>query len=724
MSHYLIQSNRIINDPDINSGVKEILEKSMINNAGYIMNTLDFYKNWLDKEDIDFENLTTEDKELVFNIAMLSNSFNEVYLKFINTDEISNLAVDLTGMFWKLYSSVLINNNKELDEEKHRKILLIMLILEFFNTNDHMKHFDKIFAFFMDYFINYEQNIIDIIKKQWEESTEINIKNYHENTLFYHLFNLEYYGKLGDNKSLFDELFNKSKRQLQCKRSMYPGQFTINDAIRNINKQFVSRIDIMELYDKIYDPENKQFEFNSEIIIESIQIIDYFKSTELADGINSILNKKIQTRLIDDINYQTNIKVDWSDITNTNKQIINEMINNIKNAIENKENPDIENDEIINQTLTNSWARIENNYNFFNSTIFKRTLINNIEIESIREIAESFYNVGKFTDDVKYFNLANELTLIYLTKSLNEIIEKYFNENSFEISDKDLHLTTAYANLINRVFKVQNQQWVTLYEKYKQFKIEHFKGKVNKLIKYYESIKENGEKMCVGYDLTRYLIKMENYGHQFDNELSTLYNNLKITYKLINEKERYIQDRGKVEMLNLDGTPFWIHKTIMQNSVNTVPNSGDVNIVLNFILEGYSVTYIHRYPAYFNLLFENNIFKLNIGYYLYDYLWFFVDRTYTESITITFPFGRISQCVTNSKSYTTKVNLKSYENIYASRESNVSKGNRLYEDKVHQTIEITIHFDDITNTSLLNFTINDNDFEFKNNEILYYIGNV
>ena len=518
----------ISNKSSTESGVAKLLENSMIKDTSYVLTITKFYENYLQRENLDFKIINQEDNHYLYNIISLSNALIGIWLKFINDNDIMKLGVNLIAFMLKLRLIMLINENTELSWSKHKTILYNMMLLEFFK--DYATHYDQYYEYFVEYETKYEQHVIKQLIDKHNKTESVNLKNWYKNLMRISVTILKHYKESLDveTKKIANEIFvdnTSSLIQINNESSLEPS------SLNNI-KSFVSYFDIFAIFDTLHESNSNQPNFDSLFKEEALRVYRYYDyDLDFIKGIQANLNTTFEMNIDFNISFKNNVDIEWKKLTSINKNIIGEMIKNIKNVDEVLK--DISQNDygdygkrILNQTLTNSWDRIEDNYNFFNSVEFKGKLVNNIEIESIKEIAIQFYLVYDYSKEEKYLILGNELASIYIMKDMDRIINSFVDK----LSERDFYVISAHVITLNKIFKINTNNWSALYNKYKTIKGKHYQTTSDDYLNKYNSLIFNCDKLTVGYDLICDLCKCSHYQTLSDKqiklceELNKIYN--------------------------------------------------------------------------------------------------------------------------------------------------------------------------------------------------------
>lgn len=558
-----IKDNYNILDNETNPVVTEKLNSMIIKNSNYIINTAEFYDNWITTKNIDLKTINQEFTTELWKLIDLTNVLTSCYVNFEKSEKIQNVALKLDAFYSQMLLIRYINENTELDIEKHKKILIAMNTVEI--KKKYCINYNQYELYFLNYVSRFYKKQINDLYKLYNETTNTDLKNYYKNNLILELSKLNAYGHMDEEyKKIFNEVRNiESKIRNNFKNdNVEVSQTNIStilsetrpiedlqfkDVAKNDNdlqkiipeEYFVTNIGIICWNEhRLSNQEvTSTPSIISTLIIESTKVFKhYYENSDFSKGLEYIVKNNKASVLNNEIKLEQNININWTNVIEGNVMMIKHMIENIKIL---EENLKITEEDYVIQTIkntiNNSYERIENNYNFFNSDLFKNDLINNIDIELIKYIAEIFYNTYIFTNKEKHLKLFNELVQIYLVKLINK-----FNNNFTNIfSIKNLHLISAGVTLLTKFYKCQNETWLNVYETYRNNKFKHYMNLIEKYENEYNHNTNNVEKLYIGLLLIENISKANSYqkvDEKYKNifiELSSNYNFIDSTLKLI-----------------------------------------------------------------------------------------------------------------------------------------------------------------------------------------------
>lgn len=251
-----------------------------------------------------------------------------------------------------------------------------------------------------------------------------------------------------------------------------------------------------------------EYKFKSELILEALRVLSLYNVDKtFLKGIYSNLSNDFDKSLTIDVSLENEVEINWEKLTTSNNDLLLEMLANIKNAeIMLQESTLGEHGKtIVKQTLNNSKERIENNYNFFNATIFTELLINKIDISLIQIIANSFYYIYEQEQEEKYMNLFNKLAQIYIIKNQETIL----NEFETKPTKRNFLIITCNCIIMNYIYECKNSVWLDLSKRSKDAIIKYFISLIEEDYSNYVTAKTIGDKMKHKYNIVfRYGLRL------------------------------------------------------------------------------------------------------------------------------------------------------------------------------------------------------------------------
>lgn len=519
-----------LNESPLNEMIIEVLKEMMIKDISYISNTIKFYNNYLNKENINFELLSSDDAKYLDGMLKLSNALIGVWLKFICDDGYMELGLSLIG--FAVAMSLIINiHSTDSEPKKYKTILNHMLILDFFK--DYVHHYDKCYQCFVDHLITHETNFVNKIIQLYNNTEVTTEKKYYSNLIRISSITLLHYGSSfeGETKKIIDELFQSNNLALLQHNKEEAINLT-KSIHENDDSPFISYFNAFAIFDAYYIPDLTQFDYISLFKREAIRIYDHYNyDPKFINGIRANLNKSITTTINFKILYNNDIKTHWLELSVVNKDLMIEILNNIEaiTDILNHQTTDEFNqntEQYLNEVLTNMWDRVESNYEFFNSNAFKNEMINSVEVETVRIIATLFYSLYEYKNDKRFLILGNEFTTYYIMRNIDQII------NSFDkrLNNQDFDKISAHVTTLIHIFKIDNEDLFKLYNRYKIIMGKHYLNISEEYLSKYNSSTFNGDKLMCGYKLLCNLCKCSHYKKltedqiELCNKLNKIYN--------------------------------------------------------------------------------------------------------------------------------------------------------------------------------------------------------